>query len=83
MSVSLVRPTLEHKEEALAFKKEFFDYGEKEINGSEMLDHLNSYDSDFYFPAVCHSVRIYGSFFSCKRQGCRVKNYKRTEISFE
>ena len=41
MSVSLVRPTLEHKEEALAFKKEFFDYGEKEINGSEMLDHLN------------------------------------------
>lgn len=45
MSVSLVRPTLEHKEEALAFKKEFFDYGEKEINGSELLDQLNSYDN--------------------------------------
>lgn len=45
MNISLVRPTFEHREEALAFKKEFFDYGEKEINGSEMLDHLNSYDN--------------------------------------
>lgn len=44
MNLILVRPTQDHKESALEFKKEFFDYGEKVINGSEMLDNMDSYE---------------------------------------
>lgn len=45
MSINLVRPTLKHKENALEFKKEFFEHGENVINGSEMLDNMDSYDN--------------------------------------
>ena len=45
MSINLERPTLKHKENALEFKKEFFEHGENVINGSEMLDNMDSYDN--------------------------------------
>ncbi len=44
MNIKLVRPQIEHKEAAREFKKEFFDNGERVINGSEMLDNINSYE---------------------------------------
>lgn len=43
--IKLIRPLKEHEKEALAFKKEFFDNGENTINGSELLDQTDSYDS--------------------------------------
>lgn len=43
--IKLIRPSKEHEKEALAFKKEFFDNGENTINGSELLDQTDSYDS--------------------------------------
>ena len=43
--LKLVRPAKEHKQQALDFRQEFFDNGEKIINGSEMLDHTDDYDS--------------------------------------
>jgi Predicted acetyltransferase len=42
--IRFIRPTEEHKEEALAFKQEFLDNGEHTINGSELLDQMNSYE---------------------------------------
>ena len=42
--IRLVRPTLEHKEKAFAYRQEHFDYGEKIINGSELLDKTESYE---------------------------------------
>jgi predicted acetyltransferase len=42
--IELVRPTIEHKSEALAFRSEFFDHGETIINGSELLDKMDSYE---------------------------------------
>lgn len=44
MNIKLVRPTLENKDSAIAFRNEFFDYGEKVINGSEMIDNVDSYE---------------------------------------
>ena len=44
MNLKLVRPTLENKDSAIAFRNEFFDYGEKVINGSEMLDYTDTYE---------------------------------------
>ena len=44
MNIDLVRPELKHKDDALAFRQEFFDHGEKVINGSEMLDTAASYE---------------------------------------
>lgn len=44
MNISLVRPTIDHKEKALDFRKEFFDNNERVINGSEMLDNIESYE---------------------------------------
>ena len=44
MMLKLVRPTLEMKQAALEFKQEFFDNGENVINGSEMLDNMDSYE---------------------------------------
>ena len=44
MMLKLVRPTLEMKQAALDFKQEFFDNGEKIINGSEMLDNIDNYE---------------------------------------
>ena len=42
--IRLKRPAKEHEAEAKAFKQEFFDHGETTINGSELLDHMDSYD---------------------------------------
>ncbi len=44
MMLKMVRPTLEMKKDALEFKQEFFDNGETVINGSEMLDNMDSYE---------------------------------------
>ena len=38
--IVLVLPTKEHELKANEFKKEFFDCGEKVINGSGLLDQL-------------------------------------------
>lgn len=43
--IKLIRPSKEHEKEALAFKKEFFDNAENTINGSELLDQTDSYES--------------------------------------
>ena len=42
--ITLKRPIKENEAEALAFKKEFIDNGEQTINGSELLDQIDSYD---------------------------------------
>jgi len=42
--IKLVRPTREHKEKAIEFKQEFFDHGERVINGSELFDQMDDYD---------------------------------------
>jgi predicted acetyltransferase len=42
--IKLKRPVKEHENEALAFKQEFIDNGENTINGSELLDRMESYD---------------------------------------
>ena len=42
--ITLKRPVKEYETEAAAFKQEFFDKGEKTINGSELLDRMDSYD---------------------------------------
>lgn len=44
LMLKLVRPTIEMKQAALDFKQEFFDNGEQVINGSEMLDNMDSYE---------------------------------------
>lgn len=42
--ITLKRPIKENEAEALAFKQEFIDNGEQTINGSELLDQMDSYD---------------------------------------
>ena len=42
--MGLKRPTKEYESEALAFKQEFIENGETTINGSELLDQMDSYD---------------------------------------
>lgn len=42
--ICLVRPTLEHKEEALSYREEHFLHGEKIIYGSELFDKTESYE---------------------------------------
>ena len=42
--IKLIRPTKELKGKALDFRQEFFDNGEKVINGSELLDQTENYD---------------------------------------
>ena len=42
--ITLKRPIKENEAEALEFKKEFIDNGEQTINGSELLDQMDSYD---------------------------------------
>ena len=44
MAIKLVRPGKEFKDRALNFRQEFFDHGERVINGSELLDQIDSYD---------------------------------------
>ena len=42
--ITLRRPVKEYEEAAREFKQEFFDNGEATINGSELLDRMDSYD---------------------------------------
>lgn len=42
--IKLKRPIKEYEKEALAFRQEFTDNGEDTINGSELLDRIDSYD---------------------------------------
>ncbi len=42
--ITLRRPVKDYETEAIAFKQEFIDNGEKTINGSELLDQMESYD---------------------------------------
>ena len=42
--IRLVRPNLELKEKALAYRKEHFEYGEMIICGSELFDKTESYE---------------------------------------
>ena len=42
--IKLKRPIKEYETEALAFKQEFSENGENTINGSELLDRMDSYD---------------------------------------
>lgn len=42
--IILTRPTLELKEQALAYRQEHFDKGERIINGSELFDQIESYE---------------------------------------
>ena len=42
--ITLKRPIKEFESEAKEFKQEFFDHGESTINGSELLDQMDSYD---------------------------------------
>lgn len=42
--IVLVRPTLELKEKALAYRKEHFQHGEEIIYGSELFDQTESYE---------------------------------------
>lgn len=43
-NIILVKPTLELKEKALAYRKEHFQHGEKIIYGSELFDKTESYE---------------------------------------
>lgn len=38
--IILIAPTIEHKDAAEEYKKEFFENGEEIINGSALLDKL-------------------------------------------
>ncbi len=42
--ITLKRPIKEYESKAAAFKQEFIDNGETTINGSELLDQMESYD---------------------------------------
>ncbi|MBP5553918.1 MAG: GNAT family N-acetyltransferase [Lachnospiraceae bacterium] len=42
--ITLKRPIKEYESKAVAFKQEFIDNGETTINGSELLDQVDSYD---------------------------------------
>lgn len=43
--ILLVRPTKELEQQAIEFKEEFFKNGETEINGSELWDKIDNYDT--------------------------------------
>ena len=42
--ITLKRPIKEYEPKAVAFKQEFIENGETTINGSELLDQMDSYD---------------------------------------
>lgn len=44
MKVKLVRPTIDMKEEAMAYRQAHFDAGERVISGSELLDRTEDYE---------------------------------------
>ena len=43
-TITLVRPTIEMKQQALEYRQEHFDNGEMIINGSELFDKIESYE---------------------------------------
>ena len=45
MGIRLVRPAAAHEAQARAFRQAFFDRGETVINGSELLDQTDDYDT--------------------------------------
>lgn len=44
MSIKLVRPTIELKDQALDYRQEHFDHNESVINGGELFDKIDSYE---------------------------------------
>lgn len=44
MNIKLVRPTIELKEKAIEYREEHFSHNELIINGSELLDKIDSYE---------------------------------------
>ena len=42
--IELIRPTMAFESQALDFKREFFYNNERIINGSELLDQMDSYE---------------------------------------
>lgn len=44
MHIRLIRPTIEMKEKALAYRQAHFDAGERIISGSELLDKTEDYE---------------------------------------
>ena len=56
MKISLVRPTMEYKDKAADFKREFLDNGELTINGSELLDKTNDYKE--WLISVTNNTRV-------------------------
>lgn len=44
MTIRLVRPTIGHKEQAINYRQEHFDFGERIINGSELWDQTEIYE---------------------------------------
>ncbi|MBR5798871.1 MAG: GNAT family N-acetyltransferase [Lachnospiraceae bacterium] len=44
MTIRLVRPTIDHKEQAVNYRQEHFDFGERIINGSELWDQTENYE---------------------------------------
>ena len=56
MSIQLVRPTIELKEQVLDFKQEHFLHNEMMINGSQMLDQIDSYEEWLTF--VTNSTKL-------------------------
>ena len=55
MNIRLVRPETAHKAQALEFRQEFFDHGERIINGSELLDQTEHYET--WLTAVTDNTR--------------------------
>lgn len=51
-----ILPTIKYKNKALQFKKEFFDNNENVINGSELLDKMESYEE--WLQSVINNAEI-------------------------
>ena len=54
--IKLIVPTIEMKEEALNYRQEHFDNGEKIINGSELFDIIESYEE--WLQAIINNTNI-------------------------
>ena len=79
MNIQLIRPTAECKEQALAFRQEFFENGETVINGSELLDRAEDYDA--WLESVTRNTSaetvspdwvVTDTFFAVDESGCIV-----------
>ena len=55
MNIRLIRPEAAHKAQALDFRQEFFDHGERVINGSELLDQTEEYEA--WLEAVTNNTK--------------------------